>query len=99
MDHILSGFDHLTYILALLLIVSGALSDFALPEQSVLMAVVFINVGVELGPLLFVAMILLFGWILHQLRKPQLLKHAETVAIYSIGGISSFWIIQRISLF
>jgi len=63
------------------------------------MALVFFNVGVVLGQLLFVAVILLFGWMLHQLRLPKLLKQAETVAIYSIGGISSFWLIERISLF
>ena len=78
---------------------AGALSDVGLPEQSILLALVFFNVGVELGQLLFVAAILVTGWMLHQLRHPQLLKYAETAAIYSIGGISSFWLIERISLF
>lgn len=78
---------------------AGALADVGLPEQAILLALVFFNVGVELGQLLFVAAILLFGWMLHQLKQPQLLKHAETVSIYSIGGISSFWLIERISLF
>lgn len=78
---------------------AGALSDVGLPEQSILLALVFFNVGVELGQLLFVAVILLSGWLLHQLKQPQLLKHAETAAIYSIGGISSYWLIERISQF
>jgi len=78
---------------------AGALSDVGLPEQSILLALVFFNIGVELGQLLFVAVILIFGWILHQLKQPQLLKHAETASIYSIGGISSFWSIERVSQF
>ena len=78
---------------------AGALTDVGLPQQTILLALVFFNVGVELGQLLFVAAIVFLGWMLHQLKQPQLLKHAETVAIYSIGGISSFWLFERISLF
>jgi len=78
---------------------AGALTEIGLPEQAILLALIFFNVGVELGQLMFVACILLLGWLLHQLKQPTLLDRAELAAIYSIGGLSSFWLIERISAF
>ena len=78
---------------------AGALAEVGLPQQAIPLALVFFNVGVELGQLLFVAGVLLLGWLLHQLKQPKLLDRAETIAIYSIGGLSSFWLFERISLF
>jgi len=78
---------------------AGALAEVGLPEQAIPLALVFFNVGVELGQLLFVAAVLSVGYFLHKLRLPKLLDWSETVAIYSIGGLSSFWIFERISAF
>jgi hypothetical protein len=78
---------------------AGALAEIGLPQQAIPVALVFFNIGVELGQLLFVFSVVLLTWILHQLRQPGLLKRAETAAIYAIGGLSSFWLIERISLF
>jgi hydrogenase/urease accessory protein HupE len=78
---------------------AGALAEVGLPQQAIPLALVFFNVGVELGQLLFVATVLLLGWALHQFKQPKLLAWAETAAVYSIGGLSSFWLIERISAF
>ena len=78
---------------------AGALAEVGLPQQAIPLALVFFNVGVELGQLLFVAAVLLLGWLLHQLKQPKLLDRAELVAVYSIGGLASFWLIERISGF
>lgn len=78
---------------------AGALAEVGLPQQAIPVALVFFNIGVELGQLLFVASALLLGWGLHQLRQAKLLDRTESVAIYSIGGLSSFWLFERISLF
>ncbi len=78
---------------------AGALSEIGLPQQSIPLALVFFNVGVELGQLFFVLVVVLFSWLLHQLKQQKLLNRAETVVIYSIGGLSSFWLFERISLF
>jgi len=78
---------------------AGALAEVGLPQQAIPLALVFFNVGVELGQLLFVAGVLLLGWMLHQLKQPKLLDRAEMAAIYSIGGLASFWLIERLSLF
>jgi hypothetical protein len=63
------------------------------------LALIFFNIGVEFGQLVFVAAVLLLGWALHQLKQTILLEKAEAAAIYSIGGISSFWLFERVSTF
>ena len=78
---------------------AGALSEIGLPQQAIPLALIFFNVGVELGQLLFVLGIVLLTWLLHQLNQQKLVSRAETVVIYSIGGLSSFWLFERISSF
>lgn len=78
---------------------AGALAEVGLPQQAIPLALIFFNVGVELGQLLFVAIALSLGWVLHQLKQQKLLDRAETAVVYSIGGLSSFWLFERISLF
>jgi len=78
---------------------AGALAEVGLPQQAIPLALVFFNVGVEIGQLVFVASMLLLGWSLHKLKQKPLLDKAEVVAVYTIGGLSSFWLIDRVSLF
>lgn len=78
---------------------AGALAEVGLPQQAIPLALVFFNVGVELGQLIFVVAVLSLGWVLHQLKHPKLLNWAETAAVYSIGGLASFWLFERISAF
>ena len=78
---------------------AGALSEIGLPQQAIPLALIFFNVGVELGQLLFVLVVALLAWLLHHLNQQKILKRAETAVVYSIGGLSSFWLFERISLF
>ncbi len=78
---------------------AGALAEVGLPQQAIPLALIFFNIGVEFGQILFVATIVIIGWILHRLRQPALLERSETIAIYTIGSLSSFWLFERISLF
>lgn len=78
---------------------AGALAEIGLPQQAIPLALIFFNVGVEVGQLLFVLVIVLFTLMLHRLKLTKLLNRAETAVIYSIGGLSSFWLFERISLF
>ena len=78
---------------------AGALAEIGLPEQAIPLTLIFFNIGVEVGQLLFIAMVILFGWLLKQLKQPQWIEKLETIAIYSIGGLSSFWLIERINSF
>ena len=78
---------------------AGALAEIGLPQQAIPLALIFFNVGVEVGQLLFVLVIVLFTLMLHRLKLTKLLNRAETVVVYSIGGLSSFWLFERVSLF
>jgi hydrogenase/urease accessory protein HupE len=78
---------------------AGALAEIGLPQQAIPLALIFFNLGVEMGQLVFVVAALSVGWALRQLNQPSLLEKAKTAAIYSIGSLSSFWIFERISTF
>jgi hydrogenase/urease accessory protein HupE len=78
---------------------AGALAEVGLPQQAIPLALVFFNLGVELGQVLFVVTVVSLGWVLHQLKQPKLMDRAEIVAIYSIGSLATFWLFERISLF
>ena len=74
---------------------AGALAEIGLPEQSIPLALLFFNVGVELGQLLFVTAVVSAGWALRQVVWKKALNGGELVASYAIGGTAAFWVIER----
>ncbi|RLA68619.1 MAG: HupE/UreJ family protein [Epsilonproteobacteria bacterium] len=78
---------------------AGALAEIGLPQQAITLALIFFNIGVELGQLLFVATIVFIVVMLQRLSAPALLNKLQTTVVYMIGGISSFWLIERILSF
>jgi hypothetical protein len=73
---------------------AGALSEVGVPEQGVPLALLFFNVGVELGQLLFIAAVFGFAWLvrLTAVRVPAIWQ--RTVA-YGIGSVAAFWAVER----
>jgi HupE / UreJ protein len=81
---------------------AGALAEVGLPQSSIPIALLFFNVGVEIGQLLFVGAVLMLialGWkAVRQFRLPQpvwLWRGAP----YAIGAVATFWMIQRLAKF
>ncbi len=74
---------------------AGALAEIGLPQQSIPLALLFFNVGVELGQLLFVAAAVGAGWVLKKLVAQKVLQGGEIAASYLIGSLSAFWLIER----
>jgi len=74
---------------------AGALAEIGLPQQAITLALVFFNIGVELGQLMFVATVVLMVVILQRLTYPALLNKLQTGVVYMIGGVSAFWLIER----
>jgi hydrogenase/urease accessory protein HupE len=77
---------------------AGALAEIGLPQSSIPLALFCFNVGVEAGQLLFVAGVLGIAWIARTWlanRRPML----NAVASYVIGGVASFWMIERVVAF
>jgi hydrogenase/urease accessory protein HupE len=77
---------------------AGALAEVGLPEGHIPLALLFFNVGVEFGQLLFIAAVLGTVALSRRARAP-LPRGAELLAPYAIGSVAMFWVIQRVSSF
>ena len=75
---------------------AGALSEIGLPEHAIPMALLFFNVGVELGQLAFIGAVLLCWALLGRFSWPA---WAWRVPVYMIGSLAAFWTIERIAGF
>jgi hydrogenase/urease accessory protein HupE len=74
---------------------AGSLAQIGLPEHNIPLSLLLFNVGVESGQLLFVGAVLLLIAALK--RLPHRLPSWTTwIPPYAIGGLASFWVIQRL---
>lgn len=73
---------------------AGALSEVGLPQQAIPLALLFFNVGVELGQLAFVAVTIavMFAARRVPLRVPEA---TWRLGPYAIGTLAMFWVIER----
>jgi hypothetical protein len=83
---------------------AGALKEIGLPPNSIPVALLCFNVGVELGQLLFVAVMLGLAWGARALlaRWSPTLRFSpmlRRVPPYAIGAVASFWMIERVVAF
>jgi len=81
---------------------AAVLGEIGLPQTQVIAALVFFNLGVELGQLLFIFVIIglyksasrLHGYLASQ--GPIAVGSMEITILYSIGGLSTLWLFERI---
>jgi hydrogenase/urease accessory protein HupE len=81
---------------------ASALSQVGLPQTAIPVALLFFNVGVEIGQLLFIAFVFAVIALARQvLRRFAMPQPAWTwrVPPYAIGSVAAFWAIQRIVAF
>jgi hydrogenase/urease accessory protein HupE len=81
---------------------AGALAQIGLPQSAIPIALLFFNVGVEVGQLLFIASVFTAIALARQITRRIDLPRPEwawAVPPYAIGGIAAFWVIQRIAAF
>jgi hydrogenase/urease accessory protein HupE len=73
---------------------AGALTEVGLPQSDIPLALLFFNVGVEVGQLMFVTGVLFVTWMIKKMkfRWPVWVEH---VPAYTIGSLAAFWFIQR----
>jgi hypothetical protein len=78
---------------------AGALSEIGLPPSEIPLALLFFNIGVELGQLLFVFGVLAAMALLRNgakiLPSSVAFQRAERAMVYVIGVLSSYWLIER----
>src|SRR6185503_3545457 len=81
---------------------AGTLSEVGLPQTAIPVALLFFNVGVELGQLLFIAS----AFVVIALAQRVMCRigvwqpaWAWRIPPYTIGSAAMFWVIQRIAAF
>lgn len=72
-----------------------ALTTIGVPSAVLPMALLFFNVGVEIGQLLFVLLVLALMWA-HRTTQSMLPQWAAALPAYAIGSVASFWFLSRI---
>jgi len=87
---------------------AGALQQVGLPEKDIPLALLFFNVGVEAGQLLFiVAVVAVLAGLTRLLRKRGTTEHGpwhsevliRTPVAYLVGSVAAFWVVQRVVAF
>jgi len=86
---------------------AGALSEIGLPQGNIPLALLFFNLGVEIGQLLFIGAVLIavlvarlaVTMIAPMIRGPFMTRAASALAAYTIGGTATFWVFERIAAF
>jgi hydrogenase/urease accessory protein HupE len=86
---------------------AGALAEVGLPQHAIPVALLFFNLGVEIGQLAFVTAVLSSVWFLRE-TAPQLFGAAlvkrsfdrlDVTITYGIGVVAAYWLIERTSAF
>lgn len=77
---------------------AGALSEIGLPQGQIPLALLFFNVGVEIGQLMFVAVALSLIVLIRGMRF-DFPAWVQRLPPYAIGSMAMFWVMQRIAAF
>ena len=73
---------------------AGALSEVGMPASAVPLALLFFNIGVELGQLVFIAAV--FGLAaLARLAAVRVPAAWRQVVAYGVGSVAAFWVVER----
>jgi hydrogenase/urease accessory protein HupE len=86
---------------------AGALAEVGLPQHAIPAALLFFNLGAEIGQLIFVAAVLSVIWLLRgaalQLLKPTLMQRSfdrlNVTIAYAIGIVAAYWLVERTTAF
>jgi len=81
---------------------ASALNEVGLPQSAIPVALLFFNVGVEVGQLLFIASVFaIIALARMAARRIGMVQPAWAWCIppYAIGSVAMFWVIQRLAAF
>jgi len=80
-----------------------ALLDIGLPRGEIPGTLVSFNLGVEIGQLLFIALVIVVGALLARLYPAMGLRRRDAPLFrpvaYALGGIAAFWFVERLAAF
>lgn len=84
---------------------AGALGEIGLPQKDIPLALLFFNLGVEAGQLLFItAVMLLLSVVTRLIRRPGTDDRGpwrseallRTPVAYVVGSLAAYWVVQRV---
>lgn len=77
---------------------ASALSEIGLPQRAIPLSLLFFNVGVEFGQLVFITAVMAIVTAGRRIRI-RMPRRIELVPPYAIGTMAMFWVIQRVAGF
>ncbi|TLU67543.1 HupE/UreJ family protein [Thalassotalea litorea] len=85
---------------------ASVLSEIGLPEQDKILSLLFFNLGIEVGQLVFIALIFVIAWPFKNIARAKKsteevvdLSRYYRIAAYFIGPLAAFWFWQRLAQF
>ena len=72
---------------------AGALSEIGINNDNLLLSLLFFNIGIEAGQILVLPF---FGLVIYLLRTDILKVKVNSFASFLIGGLGTYWLIERI---
>ncbi|MEO6784476.1 MAG: HupE/UreJ family protein [Bradyrhizobium sp.] len=86
---------------------AGALAEVGLPQHAIPVALLFFNVGVEIGQLVFVSAVLSSIWLLRQVASKlwetsfvaRAFDRLDATIAYGIGVVAAYWLVERTVIF
>jgi hydrogenase/urease accessory protein HupE len=87
---------------------AGALREVGLPQSDIPIALLFFNVGVEVGQLMFILAVVTVLWLASRLMGKQAQGERgpwraealiRTPVAYVVGSTAAFWVVQRVVAF
>ncbi|MEJ2531809.1 MAG: HupE/UreJ family protein [Halioglobus sp.] len=73
---------------------AGALAETGLPQSNVPLALLFFNVGIEIGQIAFILVVLAVWFVIRKPLAPWQ-EQAMPVPVYILGSLSAMWCIER----
>lgn len=74
---------------------ASALRDIGLPDGAIATALLFFNIGVELGQVAFILCLLIVFNVWRKYVPTQILRHTKILP-YCIGILAAYWFIERV---
>jgi hydrogenase/urease accessory protein HupE len=79
---------------------ASALTEIGLPHGDIPLALFTFNIGVEVGQLIFIAVVLAVMRSAKLVKFPDVVeRHARSVTTYVIGIVAAYWFIERLAEF
>lgn len=76
---------------------AAVLREIGLPDEGFVAALLAFNVGIEIGQVLFAAVVLGALQLLHRFGPANAHTSAPRLAGYAVGTLASFWMIERLA--